>query len=646
MKNVVSLLLLFFVLLGTASLFSQDVPVSTGPAPYAYNVAEPSVVFGDLAATSRVWTINATSITASQWRNYFAGTPGTSTVVGPVHAYFFGSGDQCGTTGNQQIYVIQQVSPYSLFSTDTVTGSVTNLGAITGILPGHSSGGITSLAWDATTNTAYCVSTSITESQLYTFNLTTRVATPVGSPITNAPGIIALAINPAGSLFAIDIVNDNLWRMNKTTGTATLVGSLGYGANFGQDADFDPRDGILYWAAIGTGVAQLRTVDTATGTSTLVGNLTGFGQGLATIVPYATGPALANDYAVGPFLSLPGSFAVGNSYNIKAKVQNVGTNNQSNVPIKFYVDGTQAASVNLSLNAGAVDSVSFPWTAVSGNHTLTIASALSNDENRANDTVRTTVTVLAGTPTYGGTVTVCRTGISVPILDNQTARDSLQITIPAWGFGIQDVNVTIQQVIHTWDSDLEFHILHGSVDVNIIDNVGGSGDNFINTVLNDSATTPIASGTAPFTGSFIPSNPLAAFNSQTANPNGTWTLTIADGAGGDTGVLNAWCVTLNYYTYVGGVGTITVPNYYALGQNYPNPFNPSTKINFALPEAGNVKIIIFDILGREITTLVNEYKTSGIYTVDFDASSLSSGVYFYRMESGSFTDTKKMLLVK
>ncbi len=90
----------------------------------------------------------------------------------------------------------------------------------------------------------------------------------------------------------------------------------------------------------------------------------------------------------------------------------------------------------------------------------------------------------------------------------------------------------------------------------------------------------------------------------------------------------------------------TVAKEFSLSQNYPNPFNPTTNIKFGLPTSGNVKLVVFDVLGREVTTLVNEFKTSGIYTVDFDASMLSSGVYFYRIESGNFVETKKMLLVK
>lgn len=89
-----------------------------------------------------------------------------------------------------------------------------------------------------------------------------------------------------------------------------------------------------------------------------------------------------------------------------------------------------------------------------------------------------------------------------------------------------------------------------------------------------------------------------------------------------------------------------IPNKFNLSQNYPNPFNPTTNIKFAIPSTGLVKLVVFDVLGREVETLVNEVKTAGNYVVDFNASSLSSGVYFYRIDAGEFTQTKKMLLVK
>lgn len=85
---------------------------------------------------------------------------------------------------------------------------------------------------------------------------------------------------------------------------------------------------------------------------------------------------------------------------------------------------------------------------------------------------------------------------------------------------------------------------------------------------------------------------------------------------------------------------------YELVQNYPNPFNPSTVIRYQLPKAGNVKLIVYDILGREVAKLIDEFQNDGRYEVKFDASNLSSGVYIYRLEANDFVDSKKMLLVK
>lgn len=90
----------------------------------------------------------------------------------------------------------------------------------------------------------------------------------------------------------------------------------------------------------------------------------------------------------------------------------------------------------------------------------------------------------------------------------------------------------------------------------------------------------------------------------------------------------------------------TTPGTFSLEQNYPNPFNPSTTIRFSVPVSGLVSLKVFDILGKEIATLINGEQKTGHYEVAFDASRLSSGLYFYQLKSGSFTQTKKMLLMK
>ncbi len=89
-----------------------------------------------------------------------------------------------------------------------------------------------------------------------------------------------------------------------------------------------------------------------------------------------------------------------------------------------------------------------------------------------------------------------------------------------------------------------------------------------------------------------------------------------------------------------------IPSAYRLSQNYPNPFNPTTSIKFSMPKSGMVTLKVYDMLGRQIAELVNGFKTEGTYIVDFDGSSLSSGMYFYKIEVNDFVAVKKMVLVK
>ena len=95
-----------------------------------------------------------------------------------------------------------------------------------------------------------------------------------------------------------------------------------------------------------------------------------------------------------------------------------------------------------------------------------------------------------------------------------------------------------------------------------------------------------------------------------------------------------------------GSSAFNNPSDYQLSQNYPNPFNPETKINFTIPSTGLVSLKVFDVLGKEVASLVNEVRTAGVHEVIFNASSLSSGTYFYRIETGNFVSTKKMLVLK
>jgi hypothetical protein len=92
--------------------------------------------------------------------------------------------------------------------------------------------------------------------------------------------------------------------------------------------------------------------------------------------------------------------------------------------------------------------------------------------------------------------------------------------------------------------------------------------------------------------------------------------------------------------------TISEPTEFTLSQNYPNPFNPSTAIQYSIPESGNVKLKVFNSIGEEVATLVNNYKEAGSYKVTFNANGLSSGIYYYKLSSNGFNQVKKMILLK
>jgi hypothetical protein len=89
-----------------------------------------------------------------------------------------------------------------------------------------------------------------------------------------------------------------------------------------------------------------------------------------------------------------------------------------------------------------------------------------------------------------------------------------------------------------------------------------------------------------------------------------------------------------------------LPTEFRLEQNYPNPFNPNTRIVYGIPSREFVELRVFDVLGREVATLVNEMKTPGEYAVDWDTRGLASGVFFYRLQAGRYVNAKKMTLVR
>ncbi len=160
---------------------------------------------------------------------------------------------------------------------------------------------------------------------------------------------------------------------------------------------------------------------------------------------------------------------------------------------------------------------------------------------------------------------------------------------------------------------------------------------FLDSVNNAVYATPLYSGRGPnpttnaSDGIFGNPDPPYQRMTATANGSGGYDGTFAIGISGATGVKDP------------DPGT---PDKYWLGQNYPNPFNPATTIRYNIPTATLVKLIVYDVLGREVVTLVNEKKPAGTHDVVFNAANVQSGFYFYKIVAGDFVTAKEMLLLK
>lgn len=146
--------------------------------------------------------------------------------------------------------------------------------------------------------------------------------------------------------------------------------------------------------------------------------------------------------------------------------------------------------------------------------------------------------------------------------------------------------------------------------------------------------------------SYLAGPTTAMGNFGGSSSQGSWVLRVQHNGGSPEAYLLGWGLRIN--NSVTGIEPLSniIPGKFSLEQNYPNPFNPSTEIQFGVPKDVKVKISVFDILGREVQVLADEFKTAGEYKVTFDASKLPSGVYFYTINAGTFSDTKKMILIK
>jgi hypothetical protein len=232
--------------------------------------------------------------------------------------------------------------------------------------------------------------------------------------------------------------------------------------------------------------------------------------------------------------------------------------------------------------------------------------------------------VISAPPGGGNAVAFCTWNTG-----GTTSNDQYLITPQISGISITDADSIIYWLKRSYDSYADTVELR----VSTTTPTAGGFTNLLKTHAfaennGDTLWTRHAVSLAGFTGQSI----YVAWREKVAdnyNDGAAISLDIVDIAGTVTGLTNN-----------------EIPTVYDLSQNYPNPFNPTTTIKYSIPKSGFVSLKVYDILGKEVANLVSQEMAAGYYSVNFDGSNLGSGVYFYRIESAEFVQTKKMLLIK
>ncbi|MCX8010543.1 MAG: T9SS type A sorting domain-containing protein [Ignavibacteria bacterium] len=218
---------------------------------------------------------------------------------------------------------------------------------------------------------------------------------------------------------------------------------------------------------------------------------------------------------------------------------------------------------------------------------------------------------------------------------------------------VNELNIRIQAV-HNRFSDLEMRLIPPTSLVYLMFSRPGLNSKYSNAknpniILDQDAYLSFANfelvDSTLAVGTFKPDT-LNLNDFKGINAKGKWTLLVYDRQAGETGTLIHWGLIIRQDSITTAVKESEFPNRFLLTQNYPNPFNSTTNITYQLPAGEFVTLKIYDILGREIDKLVNEYKQAGTYNLRLNASDLPSGIYFYELKAGSFSQSKKFVLLR
>jgi len=343
----------------------------------------------------------------------------------------------------------------------------------------------------------------------------------------------------------------------------------------------------------------------------------------------------SNDLGVIDITAPTSGEGLGAAEVVTVTIENFGAVDQSNFDVSYSIDGATPVVETVAGPVLAGDILSYSFTTTGdfsaiASYEITAATLSAGDQDPSNDAFTTTVVNLS-----------CQTNDSTdtPIVIDSVGTPTITSVITVTDdFQVNDVNVTIN-IDHTWASDLDIKLIapDGVTEVILVEDAGGSGDNFTDTVFDDAATEQIANGAPPFTGVFQPQGSLADFNGlQTV---GDWTLSIFDDANQDGGSLNSWSLQI-----CGDLNLSVEENPFAADLIVIHQGNSQYLIK--LPTSAitdNLSMSVTNTLGQNIMTQDLEYQGNG-YEYSLDMSNVASGMYLVRLGNNQGGSTKRIIV--
>ncbi|MFI5406780.1 MAG: T9SS type A sorting domain-containing protein, partial [Nitrososphaerales archaeon] len=571
----------------------------------------------------------------------------------------------------------------------------------------------------------------ITRENLYSFNITTRVATLIGNMGIPNSLFIDLCFNEGGACYAYDIATNAGYIINPATGAATYLGPLGYLANYAQGMSYDMETSTIYLSAFNFGLnnGELRVMDPGTGATTL---LTSWGnQEIAAFALNTTFPAPCTINLPSNPTPQDGAINIPVTGNTVTWTNGTGTNE---VEIWFGSVGNVAKVYDgPAINSYTLPTLEYdtkylwwiicknvtgktqglPWTFTTvqdPNFVLAFYEPFNNlncwtpigpfgqinwfifQSNVAGGSPPTEL-VLFYDPSFTGLTQLmsCPINSSISYMNHITFMIYYDIFLSAgpvigvavtyddgatssmlWEeLPIGDIIAEQRSVTFTPTSNNYRLIFYLNGNIFLINqwNIDDVQVDYVVPVELISFTGSVSDGQVELNWITSTETNNRGFEVQRSDGGEFETISFVEGHGTTTETQvysyydrnvssGKYSYRLNQIDFDGSFSysniiELDVPalSEFKLDQNYPNPFNPSTRISFSLPIESKVGLKVFDVLGQEVATLVNADLAAGQHNIDFDASSLNSGVYVYKIEAkgidGSvFSGIKKMLLIK